>query len=291
METINLGANPSPFDLRTFTYIPSILDAKVKGGTKWLPEDIDHQHKVGICTAISCTMHAQKKFNCKFSPDFQYLLQKKFFDGDWNEGSSVMSSLKIGQKYGFLPREEFDKWITENDRLLPYKDYISKLQAIPLEEVNRLINLCAPYKIKAYAKVDRNSRDDIALAIDASEYGVQCMFVVGNEWWTDDKGNTTWDKGTIQPLRAPKVIVSGHAISMTNYDGPSYRIANSWGTTWCDNGTAYGLFNNYMPREVWKVWYEDEVLPNSVQIQLENRKKIMGQIIDLMQKLLALLKR
>jgi hypothetical protein len=284
------GARPSPFDLRTFTYVPSILDAKVKGGTRWLPEDIDHQHKIGKCTSIEDTMHAQKKFKRKFSEDFHYLLQKKFVDGDWNEGSSIFSSLKVGQKYGYLPLEEW-KWTTEQDSFLSYQQWVEKLIAIPDEEIKRLITLCAPYKIKAYAKVDKNSRDAICLAIDASDYGVACMFLVGNEWWTDVHGNITWDKNAIQPLRPPKEVVSGHAVTMTNYDGSSYRLANSWGPTWCEDGTAYSTFDRYMPREVWKVWYADEVLPDHVQIQLENRKKIMGQVIDLMQQLLALLKK
>jgi hypothetical protein len=69
------GAKPSPYDIRTFAYVPSGIP--VSGGTRYTPKDIEHQHKVGICTAISTTQNARKALGKKFSSEFQYLMQKK----------------------------------------------------------------------------------------------------------------------------------------------------------------------------------------------------------------------
>lgn len=295
MNEISFGALKSPLDLRTFTYVPTQAVAKEKGGTRWAKEDHDHQHKVGICTAIDETMRAQKFFKRKFSPDFQYLLQKKFVDVNiyadpWTEGSSISSALKVGNKYGFLPLEEFT-WVNEQDRFLPYDEYIAKLKAIPEAEITRLLEISKAYKVKAYAKVTDMSRNGICNAIDESDNGVATMFMVGKEWWSAKDGLTTWNKDDIQPLRKPVEVVSGHAVTMTNYDGNSWRISNSWGQTWCDDGSAYGVFNQYTPTEVYKVWYEGQTLPDAIVIQQEKQKQLMGQIIDLLQKLLTLIKK
>lgn len=69
------GAGESPYDLRTFAYVPSGIPNK--GGKRYSPSDIEDQHRVGICTAISTTQNARKALGTKFSADFQYLMQKK----------------------------------------------------------------------------------------------------------------------------------------------------------------------------------------------------------------------
>lgn len=264
------GANPSPYDIRTFTYVPTT--ANIKGGTKWLPEDIDHQHKVGICTGISSTMRAQKFFGKKFSADFQYLMQKRM-ENNWTEGSSISTALKVGKNVGYLPIEEFP--IKEEDRFLPYADYIKKLQAIPESEIVRMCAIASKYKLSAYASIPV-TRDNLANAID-SDGALLVRYDVGSEWWTEP----------VEPLRAPKVIVSGHAINETNYNGDSFRVANSWGALWADNGTAYHLLSEYAPTEAWAVWFAE--VPSVVVAQIDSRSTIVGKIMDLLQQVIVLL--
>jgi len=171
-----LGALKSPFDLRTFTYVPD--KANQKGGERWLPEDIDHQHRVGICTAISLTMRAQKKYGIKFSPDFQYLMQKRA-ENNWTEGSSISTALAIGKNVGFLPLDEFP--IKESDRNLSYAEYILKLQAIPQTDIDKYVAIAAQYKLKAYANIPV-TRDNLANGIDG-EGSLLIRMEVGEEWW------------------------------------------------------------------------------------------------------------
>lgn len=269
------GAIESPKDIRTFTYSPDL--SHIKGGTRYSPEDIENQYKVGICTAISLTQNARKAKGIKYSADFQYLLQKTEYDRDWNEGSSIFHALKVAKNFGLLP-EEYWTWTTESDRKTPYYLYIKKLQAIPKEEIDRLKLIAAKNKILAYASVPV-TRDALANAIDESDAGVLARFTLGKEWWTDP----------VEPLRPPREVVSGHAVTESNFDGGSVRIANSWGQKWADKGTAYHLLSQYKPTEAWMVYYQH--LPEHVDVQLKKREELMGKLVDLLQQLLTLLKK
>lgn len=231
------GAKESKKDLRDFSFVPT--KAKWQGGKRYYAKDIEDQSKVGICTAISLTQQARKATGIKYSADFQYLLQKKYIDGNWEEGSSIRSALKVASKYGLLPEKYFKYKIS---RTQSYIKYIEKLKAIPEAEIQKLIKKCI--KIKGYASVPVD-RDLMALAIDEAEGGILARFALGNEWWTNP----------IEPLRPPKKFVSGHAVIISNYTGGSQRIANMWGDDWADKGTAYYLLKDYAPTESWIVYY------------------------------------
>lgn len=264
------GANKSKYDIRTFTYVPD--KANIKGGTKWLQRDIDDQHRVGICTGISLTMRAQKHFGIRFSADFQYLMQKRS-ENNWDEGSSISTALKIGKNVGFLPYDEFP--IKESDRKLSYTDYILKLKSIPESEITRLMEVASKYKLKAYANVPV-SRDTLADAIDSTG-SLLVRYALDNEWYREP----------IQPLRPSPNPTSGHAVNETNYDGGSFRIANSWGPVWAGDGTAYHVFKDLSPTEAWSVWFAD--VPPVIQEQIESRATLVGRIMDLLQQVIILL--
>jgi hypothetical protein len=278
------GANPSPYDIRTFAY-PTKAIYIDKGGSRYSVADIENQSKVGICTAISITQNARKALGKKFSADFQYLMQKREYDKNWDEGSSIFHALKVAYGIGLLPQEEMDKWVTLADRDLPYHEYIKKLQAIPDAEIERLKLIAGSYKIKAYSVVNTD-RDSLAEAINSSAAGVLTRYNVGTEWWTDKDGNPTWNKDLLQPLRAPAQVVSGHAVTDSNFDGGSFRIANTWSGDWCDGGTAYRLHAQYKPTEAWAIFYNE--LPKEIENQIESRDTIIGQILDLLQKIVVL---
>jgi hypothetical protein len=117
----------------------------------------------------------------------------------------------------------------------------------------------------------------MAQAILESKAGLLTRYSLGNEWW----------KEPVQPLRPPMTVISGHAVNDSNYDGMSFRIANSWGIDWADKGTAYRLQSQYKPTEAWLPYYEEE-LPAPVQEQVIGRDKLEGQILDLLQKAITL---
>lgn len=267
----SFGAEKSPFDLRTFRYSADKAALPPhSAGESWANTAyIDDQHRVGICTAISMTMRAHRHFGVQFSPDFQYLLQKKYVDGNWNEGSSALSACKVGNKYGFLPKDKW-KFTTEEDRKLSYSKYIDKLKRITDAEIEEMLQEAAKYKISAYAKLN-NSVYDLGGAI-AENGAVIARFVVGEEWW----------KTPIEPLRRAAKPISGHLVNITKRVGDSYRIANSWGKDWVDGGTAYGLYATYSPTEMWQVWFSG--VPNEIEEQKKKLASLQGQLITLLQK-------
>jgi len=252
------GAEKSKKDLRDFSYVPD--KANWTGGARYKATDIEDQSKVGICTAISMTMNARKATGTKYSADFQYLLQKKYVDGNWDEGSSIRSALQVATKYGLLPEKLFKYKIS---RKQSYLKYIKQLQAIPEADIKKLLAKCI--KIKGYASVPVD-RDMMANAIDESEAGLLTRFALGSEWWTEP----------IQPLRKPQVFISGHAVTTSNYSGGSMRIANSWGDDWADKGTAYHMFKDYAPTEAWIAYYNTET--KSLKKQISKKKGVVAKI-------------
>lgn len=250
MTPFGTGAHESAFDHRTWQHPLDLAAPLNTAGVVYTPKDIEHQHNVGICTGISLVQNAQKANGKKYSPDFQYLLQKKLIDPNWVEGSSIFAALKVGKTVGFLPRELFT-WVTEEDRKLPYAQYIAKLQSIPNAEVARLSSLCVD-KLAGYAQlpVDLVS---LAHGVSDSKAGILCRYEVGKEWWTP-----SWLTKDIDPLRAPQQIVSGHAIGQTYFEAEEvmFTLANTWGTDWNAQGNAHVYPSSYSCTEAWIPYYQ-----------------------------------
>lgn len=261
MNPFGLGAHESAFDPRTWQHENTTATPVVSGGYHYDPTEIEHQHSVGICTAISLVQNAQKALGKKFSPDFHYLIQKKYYDLNWYEGSSIFNALKAGKNIGFLPIGLFTH-VTEQDRLLPYSQYIAKLQAIPDVEIVRLMALCTD-KLTGYAAVETDTVS-LSKAINDSTAGILTRYDVGSEWWTSIKGYTSWLPVDIDPLRAPKSPVSGHAIGTSYFDytsNPMLDHPNTWGTDWNMKGIGHTNHNNYKCTEAWIPYYSP-VKPN-----------------------------
>ncbi len=257
MEDISIGANHSSTDVRTFQHPTMAMPLPASGGYVYVSSDIEHQHRVGICTAISLVQNAQKVFGKKYSADFNYLLQKKFFDNNWDEGSSIFNALKAGKTYGFLPRELFP--LGEIDRT-DYASYIAKLQAIPDSEITRLIALCSD-KVTAYAQVDISTLESVQRAILDSEAGILSRYEVGNEWFTP-----SWLPQDINPLKPPAAVIGGHAIIDASFSTNLIRKANTWGDTWDLVGCGDSDFTNYRMTEAWIPYYNFVPAPVIVQL-------------------------
>lgn len=255
MANKGTGAEPSAIDERTVKNenLAAAGAPLVKGGVPYLPTDIEDQHAVGICTAISFIQNREKANGRKYSPDFQYLLQKKYVDKAWFEGSSIFAALKVGKTYGLLPLELWGH-TTEEDRKLSYNNYIAKLQTIPDSEIERLLKLCVD-PIAGYASVNVSDPQAIAKAISESEAGILCRYGCQKNWWTSPTGVVSWQPHDIDPLRnGPET--SGHAIVMNLFDYttlPMQVLSNTWGIYWDMKGCANINWANYPMTEAWTV--------------------------------------
>jgi hypothetical protein len=259
------GADISPLDIRDFSYKPD--KANYKGGTRYLAKDIEDQSKVGICTSVSLTQQARKATGVKYSADFQYLIQKKFYDKNWNEGSSIRNSLKAGYDVGLLPEKYWKYKISRNQS---YSKYVKELQKITDKEIEALKKKCVKV-IDSFASVAVD-RDSLANAIDEAEAGLLVRVLVGSEFWTPP----------IEPLRMPKQVISGHAITSSNYTGGSFRVANTWGDDWADKGTAYHLLKDFWYTEAWIVYYNNK--NKFIEKQKKQAKGIKGKVKKFIQK-------
>lgn len=292
--TKSTGAFESPRDRRTFAYQVDFTTAPTKVGKRWDKKHIRDQHRVGICTAIALTQQATRHFEIEMSPEFQYLIQSEVYDSTWanqdgwEEGSNALHALKTGNNFGFLPKKEMDKWVDEEDRKGSYQSYVRKLKAIPDDEIERMERIAKQYKLAGYYRVptDWNA---VKNAIAESSYGVIVRFALGTEWYYKD-GRHTHKKENLEPLQPPtkKTFQSGHIVTMSNADGVSWRIANSWGDTWCDEGTAYSLWTTYRATEVWLPVFPETAKEADV---LEERRKLEKTLRGLRVRLLELLRK
>ena len=225
-----------------------------KGGITYAPQDILNQSKVGICTAIATVQNANKVLGKVFCEDFQYLLQKKFIDNNWDEGSAIFSAMKVATKYGFLLASDWTHTV-QGDRESGYANYIAKLQAIDDAEIQRLISLCTS-KLTGYAQVDVSNKEIMHSAISSSRAGILCRYNIGKEWWTSPTGNISWSPSDIDPLRLSAVTVGGHAIGMTAFDSGIELMANTWSPNWSVQGNAHVDTNKYSPTEAFIPYYD-----------------------------------
>lgn len=282
MKSKGTGADHSEIDPRTVKHenLAQAGEPLIQGGIPYLPQDIEDQHHVGICTAISLIQNRQKANNKKYSPDFQYLLQKKFYDFNWQEGSSIFNALKVAKNIGFLPLELWTA-TTEEDRKLPYDQYIAKLQFISKDEITRLMGLCVD-KIPGYASINVNDPQAIAKAINESEAGILCRYGCQKNWWTSISGVISWLSKDINPLRnGPET--SGHAIIMNIFDYSSsvmQKLANTWGTLWNLLGCADIDWVHYPMTEAWSILRQQPVIDQFPILRVKDKAVALIKILQ-----------
>jgi hypothetical protein len=70
---------------------------------------------------------------------------------------------------------------------------------------------------------------------------------VGDEWYTNAAGETSWAAADVLPIRPPKKIIDAHFFVLGGkYDPTDIYFANSWSAEWAQNGFGY-LQQNYVP--------------------------------------------
>lgn len=254
----SFGALPSKDDVRTVNVRDLNLAKAVLPPSSYhidysgLPHD--HQRKVGICTACAVGAAVEKFLITKglVPPDWRaskewfYKMGKVLVDGNTYEGSSAFTMLKCAQKYG-VPSES--KFPSNLDR--SYEEFIKNTTI-----TEEMLADAALHKIPGYGQV---SVDQMSLmkALYDSISGLIIRMECGDNWWTDEFGNITWEKSKLCPLRVPKQIISGHLLVKTGYeteDAFTNFIRNSW-NGWCGDGNAFFDFATQKPyfTEAWTI--------------------------------------
>lgn len=120
----------------------------------------------------------------------------------------------------------------------------------------------AQYKIPGYVRIGTGKAE---LRAAVRKFGILSLGLqLGQEWWVP-----SWFPKDINPLRTPKVIVSGHQVAMRgNKTAALDRIRNSWSPSWNDGGEGDFDHDAWMPylQEAWAI----AEIPADVQLLLKS---------------------
>lgn len=244
-NNVHIGsADHSTREFRDVTHETFANVPPVKYDANYSKIPVQHQHKIGICTAEAvCTLIEYfRNDGVVLSRRFTFLVGKTLVDGNLYEGSSIKSMLHGAYKYGTQPES-----VIPSDTTMAYADFINF-------DITPYLNTAK--KIPGYVNV---LVDNASLASGVYTYGgIACRFECGESWYTSLDGRISWNSKDILPLRHPKVVVTGHAVVQTGYDFsdasyPKAIIRNSWSKKWADEGDGYSNLKNYFPTEAWAI--------------------------------------
>lgn len=165
-----------------------------------------------------------------------------------NDGTYPALVAKIIRKYG-VPLAKF----CPNDVTLPVDEFCYN------RNINNIPKAAFEDALTRRSGADFTvpvSEDGIKKAINYAadnNGGVMILRRVGDTYWKDVNGVSTWDKNRLLPIRVPKVISSGHEEMLYGYDEEPgtgrVRIywLNSWSNAWADNGRAWEYLDEWLP--------------------------------------------
>lgn len=207
------------------------------------------QNKIGACVGHAwgkSQQHVELQEDGKvydLSARFLYAISK-CLDGYPGEGTYPRLTAKVLQKYGCATEKT-----CPNNTLLDHETYVynRKLENVPYEAMIE----AGKFKISGYA-FSSLTEDGIKKAIyyaKTKRQGVVMLKQVGDTYWKDVNGNSTWEAGKILPLRRPSSITSGHEVFPIGYEYINGRFVvhflNSWSSAWADNGKGWFYFDEW----------------------------------------------
>ncbi len=250
------GGIPSPADPRDWT-LAAAGAPTVYPDSAFIEQDFmvpSNQGKIGSCVGntfeevVRKIVYQKTGMNLTLSWRFVYAVCKAL-DGFAGEGTYPALAAKVIRTYG-VPLAAF----CPNDVTLDHEAFVygRKLANIPQSAFTDALNR------KAGADFDVPvTEDGIKQAINyakANNGGVAILRKIGDSYWTDINGVSTWDKAKLLPIRPPSTIVSGHEEFLYGYDYENGRMRvhwlNHWSKDWCDNGRAWEYFDVWKPYAV-----------------------------------------
>ncbi len=253
-EMKNSGGIPSPYDARDFkleevasSTLPETLPDTCMLDISKLP--IWMQGKIG-----SCVGHAWGKSQqyCQYietgalqplSARFLYAVSK-CLDGYSGEGTYPRLTAKIMKDYGCATENTIP-----NDTNLDHETYVYQrnLSNIPKEafEEAKKVTIVG----YAFSPITEEGIKQAIYYAKTKRQGVVMLKRVGDTYWKDKNGNSTWEASKLLPLRAPTSVTSGHEVFPYGYEYREGRLVifmmNSWSDKWADGGKAWFYFDEW----------------------------------------------
>lgn len=216
VHAFNTGAIPKK-DYRNFKdkevkeFLPKAASALFSLGGKILK--IFYQGKLGTCVSHAYTwlkifLDFLDTGEIKdYSPRFHYALCKSLDGIPDVEGTHPIIGAKVLHKFGVCTQENF-----VNNVNLPLKEYQDwkKIPEIAYEEAEDAM-------IESYVELTDKSFVNLKKQL-AIYRAIPVCIKHGGEFYTDTKGNVTWDAEILFPLKKIDPIVSGHEVVLISKD-------------------------------------------------------------------------
>ena len=253
------GADESPQDERNWQHSSMSLATQIPEKFRIEYATTTHQRKVGVCTADGITQMATKYYGIRMSRDFQYAMQKMNYDGNWYEGSSLLSALSIGKNIGFVPVTAFPDIIDANPNI-DYNQYLEILKArLTTEKITELKTIAAQYRIKGYAAVGTDPSSLAKGIVDSNGIGLYVRYNMTTDWWMKN-GQYKYLYADLCDITNNTNYTGGHALIQTGYDHSRYTqgwVTNSWGDLWCYPYKGHGSMDLKIttPTEAWIIYW------------------------------------
>lgn len=250
------GAHESPKDPRDWTLAsvgaPTTYPTSRFLDTDWMTASM--QGQIGCCVGCSGEEIVRRIVYLltgtppeELSWRFVYALAK-CLDGVQEQGTYPSLVAKIIRTYG-VPLAKY----CPNNINLDHETFVygRNIQAIPKEAFTDALKRKAGADMTVPCTID-GIKQAINYAAD-NKGGVMILRQIGNTYWTDSNGNSTWDKNKILPLRVPAIFTSGHEEFLTGYDiepvTNRMRIywLNHWSPQWADNGRGWEYADVWIP--------------------------------------------
>jgi len=242
------GAHPSEPDIRDIkhTEVAMGFPPPPNFNIDYSMIPVENQGKKGICTAMSLAVLIEKLRGdgVRLSWTFLYKVGKRVYDNNTLEGSSLRTMLKVAYNYG-IPRYDLAPY----DINQSYADFMATPDFPPSVYQDAMTR-----SIGGYSSVPI-TQGDLQTTLSSSQ-GLYIRMEIGNEWYTNVNGITSYREQDISPLRPPQQVISGHAVVVHGYNGSLFTLRNSWGQYWARQGDADFNFTNYRPTEAWLVYMD-----------------------------------
>ncbi len=196
---------------------------------------IENQMETSKCVAFSGAYYiiglyngvksSSQNFDKAGSPEFAYAYWKKINkDTNCDDGAYLFDEGDVGGMAEILRTVGTTSW-----NQVPFVD--SKTCTITTES-NK--SQAASNKISDYARLDEEEYKDVGELKSWIYAGYPLWFAVDLDEGFDDLGTSVWTKQS-------GAITSGHAMTIVGWNDSkkAFKVANSWGKDWGDNGFAW----------------------------------------------------
>lgn len=248
MSFPNPGGHASKKDYRSEIVFAAMADSSAQSPSLPIELFTDFQKLGGAMMQSqtpSCVSHAMAQLTklwwyaktgniVDFSPRFLHVLSAYSGAGP-NDGRDPVTVAKVSQGIGCATSAT-----CPNDVTLSNYDYCN-----PNSVTQVARDEAAQYRIPGFVQIPVNQN---AVRQAIQRYGaVSILFRIGSELWTAKDGTQTWDQAAIDPMRPPAIVIGGHELVGSGFNGSLDHVVNSWSKLWAQDGESDYLWNEWQP--------------------------------------------